>query len=216
MTVFKYVEDKDVFQKFYSRLLAKRLVNGTSASDDAEGSMISKLKEACGFEYTSKLQRMLTDMSLSKELNEQFKDLVQQSYNTGGSNGWFLLLLLLQKAWIINAQYDPCSRLQYSCARCWSVAFATTQHHLQFARRCKLLWALECYIQEANNDILYLGCQNIRSFPKVLSKQTFWSQTQLAFPIMQGWTQDKLSQGLQDWLYLPSVSISNGSSIAIQ
>lgn len=91
MTVFKYVEDKDVFQKFYSRLLAKRLVNGTSASDDAEGSMISKLKEACGFEYTSKLQRMLTDMSLSKELNEQFKDLVQQSYNTGGSNGWSLL-----------------------------------------------------------------------------------------------------------------------------
>ncbi|KAI9312820.1 Cullin [Dichotomocladium elegans] len=87
MTVFKYVEDKDVFQKFYSRLLAKRLVNGTSASDDAEGSMISKLKEACGFEYTSKLQRMLTDMSLSKELNDQFKERVQQNYNQEGSNG---------------------------------------------------------------------------------------------------------------------------------
>ena len=29
-----------------------------SASDDAEASMISKLKQACGFEYTSKLQRM--------------------------------------------------------------------------------------------------------------------------------------------------------------
>ncbi|KAJ8662605.1 hypothetical protein O0I10_001567 [Lichtheimia ornata] len=99
MTVFKYVEDKDVFQKFYSRLLAKRLVNGTSASDDAEGSMISKLKEACGFEYTSKLQRMLTDMSLSKELNEQFKDLVQQSYNTGGSNVDFNILVLGAGQW---------------------------------------------------------------------------------------------------------------------
>lgn len=87
MTVFKYVEDKDVFQKFYSRMLAKRLVNGTSASDDAEGSMISKLKEACGFEYTSKLQRMLTDMSLSKELNDQFKDMVQRNYDTSGNNG---------------------------------------------------------------------------------------------------------------------------------
>lgn len=74
MTVFKYVEDKDVFQKFYSKMLAKRLVHDTSASDDAEGSMISKLKEACGFEYTSKLQRMLTDMSLSKELNDAFKN----------------------------------------------------------------------------------------------------------------------------------------------
>ena len=47
MTVFKYVEDKDVFQKFYSKMLAKRLVNGTSASEDAESSMISKLKVGC-------------------------------------------------------------------------------------------------------------------------------------------------------------------------
>ena len=26
MVVFKYIEDKDVFQKFYSKMLAKRLV----------------------------------------------------------------------------------------------------------------------------------------------------------------------------------------------
>jgi cullin 1 len=72
MIVFKYIEDKDVFQKFYSKMLAKRLVQFSSASDDAEASMISKLKDACGFEYTNKLQRMFTDMGLSKELNDQF------------------------------------------------------------------------------------------------------------------------------------------------
>ena len=44
MVVFKYIEDKDVFQKFYSKMLAKRLVQHMSASDDAEASMISKLK----------------------------------------------------------------------------------------------------------------------------------------------------------------------------
>ena len=44
MVVFKYIEDKDVFQKFYSKMLAKRLVQHNSASDDAEASMISKLK----------------------------------------------------------------------------------------------------------------------------------------------------------------------------
>jgi hypothetical protein len=42
--VFNYVEDKDVFQKFYGKLLAKRLVGQLSASDDYEESMISKLK----------------------------------------------------------------------------------------------------------------------------------------------------------------------------
>lgn len=73
MIVFKYIEDKDVFQKFYSKMLAKRLVQHVSASDDAEASMISKLKQACGFEYTSKLQRMFQDIGVSKDLNEQFK-----------------------------------------------------------------------------------------------------------------------------------------------
>uniref|UniRef100_A0A224YWC6 Cullin-1 n=1 Tax=Rhipicephalus zambeziensis TaxID=60191 RepID=A0A224YWC6_9ACAR len=73
MIVFKYIEDKDVFQKFYSKMLAKRLVQHMSASDDAEASMISKLKQACGFEYTSKLQRMFQDIGVSKDLNEQFR-----------------------------------------------------------------------------------------------------------------------------------------------
>lgn len=73
MTVFKFVEDKDVFQKFYSKMLARRLINTSSASDDAEANMISKLKDACGFEYTNKLQRMFQDMILCKELNDEFK-----------------------------------------------------------------------------------------------------------------------------------------------
>jgi cullin 1 len=77
MTVFKYIEDKDVFQKFYSKALAKRLVSMISASDDAETSMISKLKEACGFEYTNKLQRMFQDMQISKDLNANYKDWLQ-------------------------------------------------------------------------------------------------------------------------------------------
>ena len=51
MIVFKYIEDKDVFQKFYSRMLAKRLVNQTSASDDAEANIISKLKVRCCYVY---------------------------------------------------------------------------------------------------------------------------------------------------------------------
>ena|SRR5580693_5215962 len=62
MVLFKYIEDKDVFQTFYTTKLSKRLIHGVSASDESEASMISKLKEACGFEYTNKLQRMFTGM----------------------------------------------------------------------------------------------------------------------------------------------------------
>ena len=60
MAIFKYLEDKDVFQKFYSKMLSRRLISAQSLSDEAEASMITKLKEAAGFEYTSKLQRMFT------------------------------------------------------------------------------------------------------------------------------------------------------------
>jgi cullin 1 len=74
MTVFKFIEDKDVFQKFYSRMLAKRLVHSNSASDEAEVSMIGKLKEACGYEYTNKLQRMFQDIQTSNDLNANYKD----------------------------------------------------------------------------------------------------------------------------------------------
>ncbi|KAK7518103.1 cullin-2 [Phyllosticta citriasiana] len=101
MTIFKYIEDKDVFQKFYSRMLAKRLVNTNSASDDAETSMIAKLKDACGFEYTNKLQRMFQDMQISKDLNSAFKEwqggnlddedrknIVDASYHILGTGFW--------------------------------------------------------------------------------------------------------------------------------
>jgi len=54
-------------------MLAKRLVVGTSASEDLEESMISKLKEICGSEYTLKLQKMFQDMNISKDLNESYR-----------------------------------------------------------------------------------------------------------------------------------------------
>jgi cullin 1 len=85
MTIFKYIEDKDVFQKFYSKMLAKRLVHGTSASGDAETSMISKLKDSSGFEYTNKLQRMFQDMQTSKDLNKGYEE--HQKNALSGNNG---------------------------------------------------------------------------------------------------------------------------------
>ena len=92
MTVFKYIEDKDVFQKFYSRMLARRLVHSNSSSDDAETIMISKLKEACGFEYTNKLQRMFQDMQISKDLNREFRDHLAGSDSSRPVDSTFAIL----------------------------------------------------------------------------------------------------------------------------
>lgn len=62
----------------YSRLLSKRLINDLSASQDAESNMIGKLKAAQGFEYCMKLQRMITDMTLSKDINTEFQNQLEQ------------------------------------------------------------------------------------------------------------------------------------------
>uniref|UniRef100_A0A4W4G2X3 Cullin family profile domain-containing protein n=1 Tax=Electrophorus electricus TaxID=8005 RepID=A0A4W4G2X3_ELEEL len=68
---------KDVFEAFYKKDLAKRLLVGKSASVDAEKSMLSKLKHECGAAFTSKLEGMFKDMELSKDIMVQFKQYMQ-------------------------------------------------------------------------------------------------------------------------------------------
>lgn len=71
--IFKYINDKDVFQKFYAKMLAKRLIYTQYLSLDMEEMMINKLKQACGYEFTSKLHRMFTDIK-SKFCNLYFRN----------------------------------------------------------------------------------------------------------------------------------------------
>uniref|UniRef100_A0A803SN25 Cullin-4A n=1 Tax=Anolis carolinensis TaxID=28377 RepID=A0A803SN25_ANOCA len=73
MIIFRFIHGKDVFEAFYKKDLAKRLLVGKSASVDAEKSMLSKLKHECGAAFTSKLEGMFKDMELSKDIMVQFK-----------------------------------------------------------------------------------------------------------------------------------------------
>ena len=137
MTVFKYIEDKDVFQKFYSRMLARRLVHSNSSSDDAETSMISKLKEACGFEYTNKLQRMFQDMQISKDLNEGFKQharaldtkVLDSQYSILGTGFWPLTAP--------NTTFNPPVEIAADCER-----FSRFYKNKHEGRKLTWLWQL--------------------------------------------------------------------------
>ena len=73
IVIFRYLSDKDVFESYYKQHLAKRLLGGRCVSDDAERTMITKLKTECGYQFTSKLEGMFKDMRISKESNEQFR-----------------------------------------------------------------------------------------------------------------------------------------------
>eukprot|EP00270_Netrium_digitus_P009725 TRINITY_DN2975_c0_g1_i1.p1 TRINITY_DN2975_c0_g1~~TRINITY_DN2975_c0_g1_i1.p1 ORF type:complete len:809 (+),score=234.88 TRINITY_DN2975_c0_g1_i1:93-2429(+) len=77
LVLFRFIQGKDVFEAFYKKDLAKRLLLGKSASIDAEKSMISKLKTECGSQFTNKLEGMFKDIELSKEINESFRQSAQ-------------------------------------------------------------------------------------------------------------------------------------------
>ncbi|PSC70166.1 cullin 3 [Micractinium conductrix] len=71
--LFRYLQEKDVFEKYYKQHLAKRLLHGRSSSEDAEQLLLTKLKTECGYQFTSKLETMFGDIKLSREKMHDFK-----------------------------------------------------------------------------------------------------------------------------------------------
>lgn len=100
ITVFKYIDDKDVFQKFYSRNLGKRLIHQQSHSMDLEEAMINRLKQACGYEFTNKFHGMFNDISVAEDLNTKFTTFLQQEKTDVGIN--FFVRVLQQGAWPLS------------------------------------------------------------------------------------------------------------------
>lgn len=79
MVLFRFLQEKDVFERYYKQHLAKRLLLNKSVSDDSEKNMISKLKTECGCQFTTKLEGMFKDMSVSNTIMEDFKHHIQTS-----------------------------------------------------------------------------------------------------------------------------------------
>ncbi|XP_072376964.1 cullin-3 isoform X1 [Diabrotica undecimpunctata] len=85
MVLFRFLQEKDVFERYYKQHLAKRLLLNKSVSDDYEKNMISKLKTECGCQFTSKLEGMFKDMTVSNTIMDEFKEHVTKSEtNLGG------------------------------------------------------------------------------------------------------------------------------------
>lgn len=73
LDLFRFIHGKDVFEAFYKKDLARRLLMGRSASADAERMMLAKLKTECGSGFTHNLEGMFKDVDLSREAVTSFK-----------------------------------------------------------------------------------------------------------------------------------------------
>ncbi|KAF6139115.1 hypothetical protein GIB67_009958 [Kingdonia uniflora] len=69
-----YISDKDLFAEFYRKKLARRLLFDKSANDDHERSILTKLKQQCGGQFTSKMEGMVTDLTLAREHQTGFEE----------------------------------------------------------------------------------------------------------------------------------------------
>uniref|UniRef100_A0A7N0UII2 Cullin-1 n=1 Tax=Kalanchoe fedtschenkoi TaxID=63787 RepID=A0A7N0UII2_KALFE len=74
-----YISDKDLFAEFYRKKLARRLLFDKSANDDHERSILTKLKQQCGGQFTSKMEGMVTDLTLARENQTSFEDYINNN-----------------------------------------------------------------------------------------------------------------------------------------
>jgi len=82
--LFRYLQEKDFFEKYYKQHLAKRLLGGRSVSEDSERAMILKLKQECGCQYTSSLEGMFHDIKLSADTQDAFRSSMGSSSKIDG------------------------------------------------------------------------------------------------------------------------------------
>lgn len=91
LDLFRFIHGKDVFEAFYKKDLARRLLMGRSASADAERMMLAKLKTECGSGFTHNLEGMFKDVDLSREAVASFK--TSKASNLSGNVDLFVNVL---------------------------------------------------------------------------------------------------------------------------
>ena len=79
IVLFRFLQDKDFFERYYKQHFAKRLLGNKAASDEVERGVINRLRTECGYNFTAKLEGMFKDIFVSRTTNEAFKPFVAAS-----------------------------------------------------------------------------------------------------------------------------------------
>jgi cullin 3 len=76
--LLQYLANKDTFETYYKRHMAKRLLMKRSVSREMERQMLSKMKMKIGNQFTQKLEGLIRDTETSDDLSLKYKEHVQQ------------------------------------------------------------------------------------------------------------------------------------------
>lgn len=79
--IFKVLNDKDGFQKFYENITARRLIFDLSVSDELENFMIIKLRDYFGKQDSKALREIVLNKQISADINKEFIASVEREKN---------------------------------------------------------------------------------------------------------------------------------------
>ncbi|KAB8345989.1 hypothetical protein FH972_023041 [Carpinus fangiana] len=96
IVLLRYIQDKDMFERYYKKHLCKRLLMHKSVSPDVERQMIQRMKIELGNSFTSKLEQMFKDMDLSTGLTEGYRG---RTKNAGDKRAELGISVLTSMVW---------------------------------------------------------------------------------------------------------------------
>jgi hypothetical protein len=103
--VFVPLSSKDVFEAFYKKDLAKRLLWNRVVSMDVEKQVCSMLKAECGSGYTSKIEGMFQDIENSRETMLVYQQQQQQPATATTDATTFEVQVLTTGYWPLYPEY---------------------------------------------------------------------------------------------------------------
>ena len=92
--IFKFINNKDLFEENYRKFLMKRLLRNSSMMKENEFIFYEIMKEENGFNYVKKIEKMINDIFYSQNINFDFrkKYLIKSEPN-------FYIKILSQDSW---------------------------------------------------------------------------------------------------------------------
>ncbi|KAK0624751.1 putative ubiquitin-protein [Bombardia bombarda] len=80
--LLRHLQDRDMFERYYQKHLAKRLLHGKSEVH-TEKDMVYRMKAEMGNHFTAKFEGMFKDMVVSSELTDKYRDHIRSLGDIG-------------------------------------------------------------------------------------------------------------------------------------
>ena len=103
ITLLRYIQDKDMFERYYKKHLSRRLLMKRTVSMDAERQMISKMKLEVGSSFTQRIEAMFKDMAISEDLTNSYKKHVARLGDRDPDGAELDIYVLTSTMWPLDA-----------------------------------------------------------------------------------------------------------------